>query len=57
MDRAACFHHSRRRGQSMVEFAIAFPLFLFILMAMFDGARMVASYIALTNAARELARE
>ena len=47
---------NRRRAQSMVEFAMVFPLFLFALMALFDGARMLASFVSLTNGAREMAR-
>lgn len=44
------------RGQAMVEFALTITLFLGILVSIFEGARLVASYIALGNAAREGAR-
>jgi Flp pilus assembly protein TadG len=46
----------RRRGQAMVEFSIAILLFLGMLAAIFEGARLVASYFALGGAAREGAR-
>lgn len=44
------------RGQSLVEFAIALPVFLFLVVAVFDLGRYVVAYSALTNAAREGAR-
>jgi hypothetical protein len=40
----------------MVEFALAGLLFLGIIVALFESARLVGSYIALGNAAREGAR-
>ena len=45
-----------RRGQTLVEFAIAFPIFIFILLALFDLGRAVFMLNSLTNAAREGAR-
>ena len=44
------------RGQSLVEFALVIPLFLLLLIAVFDLGRAVFAYNTLTNAAREGAR-
>jgi Flp pilus assembly protein TadG len=46
----------RSRGQSLVEFALVIPIFLLILVALFDLGRAVFSYNTLTNAVREGAR-
>lgn len=46
-------HQSRRRGQSLVEFALIIPLFLLLLVSIFDLGRAVFAYNTLTNAARE----
>lgn len=45
-----------RRGQALVEFALVIPLFLLLLVALFDLGRAVFTYNTLTNAAREGAR-
>ena len=45
-----------RRGQSLVEFALVFPIAMLLLMAVFDVGRAVFAYNGLTNAAREGAR-
>lgn len=45
-----------RRGQSLVEFALVFPIAMILLMAVFDVGRAVFAYNGLTNAAREGAR-
>jgi Flp pilus assembly protein TadG len=47
---------SSRRGQSLVEFALVFPIAIILLMAVFDVGRAVFAYNGLTNAAREGAR-
>jgi Flp pilus assembly protein TadG len=50
---------SRRRraaGQSLVEFALVFPVLIIMLIAIFDFGRLVFAYNAITNAAREGAR-
>jgi len=47
---------SRGRGQALVEFALVIPLFLLMLVALFDLGRAVFAYNTLTNAAREGAR-
>ena len=46
----------RNRGQALVEFALIIPLFLVLLVALFDLGRAVFAYNTLTNAAREGAR-
>ena len=46
----------RSRGQGLVEFALVFPIFLLVLIALFDLGRAVFAYNTLTNAAREGAR-
>lgn len=44
------------RGQSMVEFALAVPIFILVLVGVFDLGRAVYAYSTLNNAAREAAR-
>ncbi len=44
------------RGQALVEFALVLPIFLLLLVAIFDLGRAVFAYNTLTNAAREGAR-
>ena len=44
------------RGQSLVEFSLVIPLFMLLLIAVFDLGRGVFAYNTLTNAAREGAR-
>ena len=41
------------RGQALAEFALAIPLVLLLLVAVFDVGRAVFAYNAITNAARE----
>src|SRR5262249_7800456 len=43
-------------GAEFVEFALAFPLLLLVLMGIFDFGLMLQQYEVLTNAAREGAR-
>ena len=43
-------------AQAMVEFAIALPVFLLLLLALIDFGRLLFTYISLTDAAREMAR-
>jgi Flp pilus assembly protein TadG len=45
--------HERRRGQSLVEFALVLPMFLLLFMAVMDFGTAVFTYNSLTNAARE----
>jgi hypothetical protein len=46
----------RSRGQALVEFALAFPIFMLILMGIIDGGRLVYTDSTLSQAAREAAR-
>ena len=46
----------RSAGQSLVEFALVLPIFILVLVALFDLGRAVFAYNTLTNAAREGAR-
>src|SRR5262245_56657146 len=46
----------RARGQGLTEFALVIPIFLLIVIALFDMGRAVFAYNTLTNAAREGAR-
>jgi len=50
--------HSRRgtRGQGLIEFALVIPIFLLLMVSLFDFGRAVFAYNTLTNAAREGAR-
>jgi len=50
--------HRRRstrspRGQALVEMALVLPIFLLVMVALFDLGRAVFAYNTLTNAARE----
>ena len=45
-----------RAGQALVEFALVIPVFLLLLVGLFDLGRAVFAYNTLTNAAREGAR-
>ena len=49
-------HSHRASGQSLAEFALVIPIFLLIVMALFDIGRGVFIYNGLTNATREAAR-
>lgn len=45
-----------QRGQAMVEFAVALLFFVGMLLAIFEGARLVATFFAVANAAADGAR-
>jgi hypothetical protein len=47
----------RSRGQTLVEFALILPIFLVVLMGIFDAGRLVFAYHTVNNAAREGGRE
>jgi hypothetical protein len=47
---------TKNTGQSLVEFAITFPLFLLLVMGIFDLGRGIYFYSVIHNAARESAR-
>jgi Flp pilus assembly protein TadG len=44
------------RGQSLVEFALIFPILILVIVAVFDVGRLVFAYNTITNAAREATR-
>jgi TadE-like protein len=48
--------HERVRGQAVVEFALVLPIFVLILVAVFDVGRAVYAYSTINNAAREAGR-
>ena len=56
MKAPARFRRHRSRGQALVEFAFALPIFLMLLMGIVDLGTAVFTYNSLTNAAREGAR-
>jgi len=45
------------RGQTLVEFALILPIFVLVLVGIFDGGRLVFAYHTVNNAAREGGRE
>jgi hypothetical protein len=47
---------NRQRGQGLVEFALAFPVFLLIVLGIFEFGRLFVTYISVYAAAREGAR-
>jgi Flp pilus assembly protein TadG len=49
-------HRRRGAGQGLVEFALVLPVFVFVLVALFDLGRGVFAFNTITNAAREGAR-
>ena len=44
------------RGQSLVEFALIVPIFILILLGIFDFGRAIVAYNTVNNAAREAGR-
>ena len=56
--RVTTARHSRPagRGQALVEFALAFPVFILIVFGLVDVGRLVYAYNTLSDAAREGAR-
>lgn len=49
-------HRPKQRGQTMVEFAMAFPIFLMIILGIFEFGRLFFMYTSVFAAAREGAR-
>ncbi|HSH79425.1 MAG TPA: TadE family protein [Herpetosiphonaceae bacterium] len=49
--------HRGQGGQNLVEFALMLPVLVIILLGVLDLGRSFYTYISLTNAAREAARE
>jgi Flp pilus assembly protein TadG len=45
------------RGQALVEFALVLPIFVFLLMILFDFGRVVYAWHTITDAAREATRD
>ena len=45
-----------QRGQALVEFSLALPIFLLMIVAVFDLGRGVYAYNGVSEAAREIAR-
>ena len=56
MSRQRSRRNRRAAGQSLVEFALVFPVLIVLLIAIFDLGRLVFAYNNITNAAREGAR-
>jgi Flp pilus assembly protein TadG len=50
--RHGCGHRQRQRGNAVLEFALIFPMLLFMLVGTMDFARVFFSGIAMENAAR-----
>lgn len=46
----------RSRGQTLVEFALILPIFILVLVGIFDFGRAVYGYNTISNAAREAVR-
>jgi Flp pilus assembly protein TadG len=46
----------RGRAQALVEFALAVPLLLLLLVALIDFSRLLFTYVSLTDGVREMAR-
>ena len=46
-------HGGSRRGQTLVEFALILPIFLLLLVGIFDFGRAIYAYNTVSNAARE----
>ena len=46
----------RTRGQSLVEFALVLPIFLVLILGVFDFGRLIFFHTSMTNGAREGAR-
>ena len=49
-------HNAEGRGQAMVEFALVIPIFVLLLVGLFDVGRAVFAHHTVNNAAREAAR-
>jgi Flp pilus assembly protein TadG len=47
---------AREGGQSLVEFALVFPLFMLLIFGIFDAGRLIYTYNTVSNAARDGAR-
>jgi len=56
MTRTRSRRRDRTSGQSLVEFALIFPILMIVLLVIFDLGRLVFAYNDITNAARNGAR-
>ncbi|MBF0542992.1 MAG: pilus assembly protein [Candidatus Riflebacteria bacterium] len=56
MNRKNSENQSRKKGQGLVEFAFVFPIFILILMAIFDFGRAFHIYSSLENMVHSAAR-
>jgi Flp pilus assembly protein TadG len=50
------FRRRHSRGQTLVEFALILPIFILVLVGIFDMGRAVYAYNTISNAAREAVR-
>lgn len=48
--------HDSPRGQTLVEFALVLPIFILLLVGIFDFGRAIYAYNTVSNAAREAVR-
>jgi hypothetical protein len=48
---------NKPRGQALVEFALILPIFVLVLVGLFDGARAVYAYSTVGNVARAAVRQ
>jgi Flp pilus assembly protein TadG len=48
--------HRRSRGQALVEFALVLPIFILVLVGLFDAGRAVYAHNTVANSARAAAR-
>ncbi|MEO6059076.1 MAG: TadE/TadG family type IV pilus assembly protein [Candidatus Limnocylindria bacterium] len=49
-------HNGSRRGQTLVEFALILPIFILVLVGIFDFGRAVYAYNTISTASREAVR-
>ena len=49
-------HRRDRRGQALVEFSLVLPIFVLLMMIVFDFGRGIYTYNGISEAAREIAR-
>jgi hypothetical protein len=49
--------HEKSRGQALVEFALILPLFVLVLLGLFDAGRAVYAFNTVSNVARAAARQ
>lgn len=52
-----CSHRRQAQGQGLVEFALAVPIFLLIILGIFDFGRVLTTYAMTSNAVRDALRQ